>query len=179
MENDLEWAMCQVKESGFDFIKVRPAGTRDPLLQCLDVPLKTNRKCVPVQLGHILQKTHRAQVPFLKSREQERRVGNKKQGPAHAPCTRGLQRGGQTTKATPQAWLLDTPLPSPHIRNQGALPRWVSKRGNLLFILTPCFCSRSPKKTLPEFPVWPLINFYWLRRPRTLVGNRRGNGYRD
>lgn len=103
MENDLEWAMCQVKESGFNFIKVRPAGTRDPLLQCLDVTLKTNRKCVPVQLGHILQKTHRAQVPFLKSREQERRVGNKKQGPAHAPCTRGLQRGGQTTEATPQA----------------------------------------------------------------------------
>ena len=35
MENDPEWANCQVKESGFDFIKVRQAGTHDPLLQCL------------------------------------------------------------------------------------------------------------------------------------------------
>ena len=34
------------------------------------------------------------------------------------------------------------------------------------------FCySRGPNKALPEF-VWPLTNFYWLRRPRTLVGNK-------
>ena len=40
-----------------------------------------------------------------------------------------------------------------------------------LFVLpTPC-CSGDPNKALPEFLVWPLINFYWLRKPRTLEGN--------
>lgn len=36
----------------------------------------------------------------------------------------------------------------------------------------PVTCSHSPvapNKALPEFLVWPLINFCWLRRPRTLV----------
>ena len=31
--------------------------------------------------------------------------------------------------------------------------------------------STSPHKALPEFLIWPLINFYWLKSPRTLVGN--------
>ena len=120
MENDPEWAMCQVKESGFDFIKVRlgPGTLCCNACSWTDVSLNSNSNCVPLQLGHILQKTHRAQVPFLKSREQERRVGNKKQGAAHAPCTHCHQRAGQTTEATPRALLLDTPLPSPHIRTR-------------------------------------------------------------
>ena len=37
-------------------------------------------------------------------------------------------------------------------------------------VLAPSYCSRGINKTLPEF-VWPLVNFYWLRSPRTLVGN--------
>ena len=40
-----------------------------------------------------------------------------------------------------------------------------------------CSCSlllqQGSHKTLPEFLVWPLINFYWLKRPRTLVSNHR------
>ena len=40
-----------------------------------------------------------------------------------------------------------------------------------------CSCSlllqHGSHKALPRFLVWPLINFYWLKRPRTLVSNRR------
>ena len=45
-----------------------------------------------------------------------------------------------------------------------------SKQGNLLLVFAPC--SSSPSKALLECLVWPLTNFYWLRRPRTLVGNK-------
>ena len=37
-------------------------------------------------------------------------------------------------------------------------------------------CSRGPDKDLPEFLVWPFINFYWLRKPGTLDGNMGGVG---
>ena len=62
-----------------------------------------------------------------------------------------------------------TPTLTPY--KERARPRAGSKQGNLLFVLTPCCCSGVPSKALPEFLVWPLINFYWLRRPRALVGN--------
>ena len=40
-----------------------------------------------------------------------------------------------------------------------------------LFVLpTPC-CSGNPNKALPEFLVWSLINFYWLKR-----SSGEGNG---
>ena len=32
-------------------------------------------------------------------------------------------------------------------------------------------CGRGPNKALPDFLVWLLINFYRLRRSRTLIGN--------
>ena len=54
-----------------------------------------------------------------------------------------------------------------HPPSQGAS----KQRGDLLCVLTPPCCSRGPSKGLPEFLVWPLIGFYWLRRPRNLVGN--------
>ena len=34
-----------------------------------------------------------------------------------------------------------------------------------------CCYSRGSSRALPEFLVWPLVNFYWLRRPRTLISN--------
>ena len=37
-------------------------------------------------------------------------------------------------------------------------------------------CSRGPDEDLPEFLVWPFINFYWLRKPGTLDGNTGGVG---
>ena len=42
-----------------------------------------------------------------------------------------------------------------------------------MFVLTPTCWSRGPSKALPEFLVMPLINFYWLRRPRALVHNKQ------
>ena len=51
---------------------------------------------------------------------------------------------------------------TPYLRNQPTF---------LLHVFTPLCYSLSPNKTLPEFPVWPLVNFYWLNNPRTLVGN--------
>ena len=41
-----------------------------------------------------------------------------------------------------------------------------------LFVLAAPCCSRDPNKALPEFLVWSLINFYWLRRSRTLGSNK-------
>ena len=78
--------------------------------------------------------------------------------------------------ALPRGWAdhlsrpLDPPLSSPCIRNQLAPPSG-SEQGNLLLVFTHSCCSMSPSKALPEFLVWPLINFYWLRRPRTVLGN--------
>ena len=39
-------------------------------------------------------------------------------------------------------------------------PQGASQQGNLLFVLTPPCCRKGPNKALPEFLVWPLINFY-------------------
>lgn len=47
----------------------------------------------------------------------------------------------------------------------------VSEKGKVLLSFALSWCSRSPNNDLPEFPVCPLVNFYLLMRPRTLVGN--------
>ena len=113
-----------------------------------------------------IQQRPKAQLPLLKSQEQ-------KQGTVHAARTQRHQRHGQATQATP----LDTPLPSPHTKDQLApLPQGATQQGNLLKLLTPLCHSRAPNKALPEFPVCPLISFCWWRRPRTLVSNRRAPG---
>ena len=63
-------------------------------------------------------------------------------------------------------------LCSPHLRDRLTLPPSGSKQGNLLLVFAPSCCSASPNNALPEFLVWRLINFYWLRSPRTQVGNK-------
>ena len=50
--------------------------------------------------------------------------------------------------------------------------RGVSKGTSYLFSLPPSYYSMSPNKALPEFLVQPLINFYWLKSPRTWVDNK-------
>ena len=73
----------------------------------------------------------------------------------------------------PSGW---TPGPAPtlppykepaHHLNSG------SDQGQLtaLVLAAPC-CSRGPNKAFSEFLFWPLINFYWLKRPRTLGVNK-------
>ena len=73
---------------------------------------------------------------------------------------------GQNTKAIPPVRPMDTPLPSPHIRNQLAPTPSGSKQGHLLLDFAPSCYSRSPSKDLPEFLVWPLINFYGLGKAK-------------
>ena len=42
----------------------------------------------------------------------------------------------------------------------------MSKQGKLLFVIAPPCYSRGPSKIFPDFPVLPIINFYWLRKPK-------------
>ena len=59
----------------------------------------------------------------------------------------------------------DTCLPSP----KGEL---VSKGNYYLFSLPAAAVGPFPgPKLLPEFLVWYFVNFYWLKKPRTLVSN--------
>ena len=111
--------------------------------------------------------TKRPKNPTATFEEPGAKTGSweQKQSTAHAPCTQHHQRGGQITHLgksppTPPAGTLDTPLPSPYIRNKLASPLGASKQGNLLFILAPPCCSRDPNKALPEFLGCPLVNFY-------------------
>ena len=55
-----------------------------------------------------------------------------------------------------------------HLRNP---PPSGSQQGHLLLLLTPLCYSMNPNKALPEFLIWPLNNFYWLKSPRTQVSN--------
>lgn len=74
-------------------------------------------------------------------------------------CKRHHQRGGQTTKPSP-GW------PYPHPFEGTSLPHWGSEQGKLLLFFA---VSTNP---CPDFFLWPLINFYWLRSTRTLVRNK-------
>ena len=79
-----------------------------------------------------------------------------------------------TTKGVdrpPKPPLRPNPGPTCIPYKQPARPGSWSKQGKLLLVFTPSCCSKNPNKALPEFLAWPLINFYWLRRPRTLVSN--------
>lgn len=77
-----------------------------------------------------------------------------KQGTGHDPYTRRHQRGGQTTEAAPTLtpYLRDQLTPSPHPPTSGR------KQGNLLVFVSLC-CLLRTIKALPEFLIWPLINF--------------------
>ena len=102
--------------------------------------------------------TKRPKSPTATSEEPGAKAGGQeqKQGTVHAPCTQHHQRGGQSTKATPPAQPLDPPLPSPHGRNQLIRPPFGKQVGKGTCCL---FSVRGPNKALPEFLVWPLINF--------------------
>ena len=63
-----------------------------------------------------------------------------------------------------------TPTLTPY--KEPAHPLLGNEQGNLLLVFVPPCGSRGPNKALPEFLVWPLINFFWLRRPRSLISIR-------
>ena len=120
------------------------------------------------RLGQIMDnKIQRDQKsPTATSEEPEAKAGGweQKLGVVHAPCTHHYQRDGRPPKVP-----LNTPLPSPHLRNQlNCLFLCKQVRDPVACSCSHC-CSRDSNKTLPEFQVWPLINSYWLRGPRTLI----------
>ena len=99
------------------------------------------------------KKKPKTQLPLMKSPEQNQTVGSKT-GFCACPLHSRPQRVGQTNEVIPLAQPLDTPLPSPHVRNQ-LIHISASKQGKLLLVLAPPCYSSSPNKALPEFPDWP------------------------
>ena len=116
------------------------------------------------------KKTKKVQLLLLTSWEQNRGL-RAKAGYSACPTAHNVTRGGQITEATPLTRTFDTPLPSLPCKELAQPPQRGSKQGSSLFVLTPCCFSRGFNKALPEFLVWPLINLYWLRWPRTLDNN--------
>ena len=104
-----------------------------------------------MQLGQIMDKILKrpeTQLPLLKSWEQKRGSGTKAgYSTCHLHST--PTRGGQTTQATPLARPIDTPLPSPHKRNQLSPAQGASKE-SLTCSHSPC-CSRGPSKAWISF----------------------------
>ena len=93
------------------------------------------------------------QLPFLKSREKNW-VSGAKQGTAQAPALNAT-KGWAEHLTHPSG---PTPGHTPTlIRNQLASPQRASKGTCYLSSLPP---AASPNKALPEFLVWPLVNFY-------------------
>ena len=60
---------------------------------------------------------------------------------------------------------------SNRIRNKLALPPGSEQAMETVVCSHFLLLQQGPHKTSPEFLVWPLIYFYQLRRPRTLIGN--------
>ena len=93
------------------------------------------------------------QLPLLKSREQKQGVGSKSRVlgmPSAHTTTKGVGRSPKP----PLRPTLDTPLPSPHIRNQLACPLSPSERaskGN-------CYLFSLPPTAIGA-PVKPCLNF--------------------
>ena len=74
---------------------------------------------------------------------------------AHAPCIQYHLRGEQNTQATPLSRTPGhTPTLTPH-KEQACHPLGSEQR-------SVCSHPLPPNKVLPEFLVWPLVNFYSL-----------------
>ena len=74
-----------------------------------------------------------------------------KQDTSYVPRIQRHQREGQTIYAAPPAWPLDTPWPSPHIRNSSPRPSG-STQGDLLLVFAPPTAAAGA-------PVMSCLNF--------------------
>ena len=165
--------------------EVRQAGTWDPLLQCLHLDkglleqqntkklYGTKNNCTHAQLGQIMDKKiqkDKNKKPTATSEEPGAKAGYCA-CPLHTPPPKGwVKHLSQPSGLTPGPSPTLTPCNEP-----AHSPQRASKGTCCLFSLShppDPRCSRDPNKALPEFLVWPLINFYLLRRPRTLVRHR-------
>ena len=97
-------------------MRLRLAGTWDPLLQCcyactwthLSLSDKIQRNCVGLKITagrynwgkfctQKIQRDQKSQLPVLKSLKSKNRLLGANQGTEHAPCTQPHLSGGQTT----------------------------------------------------------------------------------
>lgn len=103
----------------------------------------------------MIQRDQKTQLPLLKSPE-------KKQGTAHSPLHMTSPKGWANHLSHPFGLTPGhTPTFTPYKEQAHPLTQGASKqRADLLCVLTPPYCSRGPSKGLPEFLVWPLIDFY-------------------
>ena len=112
-----------------------------------------------------IQKAQKAQLPLLKSWEQ-------KQGVRRNSRVLHMPPAHNTTKVTPLVQPLTAPCPHPN--KEPTCPH-SGRTKETYCLFAPHCCSRGHSKALPECLLWPLINFYWLMRPRALVGNREAS----
>ena len=129
----------------------------------------TKKNSMHEQLGQILDQkkteTKKPNCHFWRAWSKNKVLGAKAGYLDMAPCTHHRLRGGQTTEATPPAWPLDTP--PLHIKNNLALlQREQASKGACCSHPSAQSCGRVPSKALPEFLVWPLVNFYWLGKAK-------------
>ena len=132
-----------------------------PVLQCLplDTPLleQQNTKMWDKNDGAWAVRANSGQKVETKNQQLLLMSSEQKQGAAQALCTGHNLRGGQTTYPPP-ASRLDTPSLSPEGASLPCL--------HLLPVFVLHSCGRDSSKTLPDFLIWHLINFYWFRRAR-------------
>ena len=126
------------------------------------------------QLGQIMDKKIQKDQKSPTANSEE---PGEKQGPGSKSRVLHMHPAHTTTKGVgkppkPPLWPDLWTRPYPHPIEGSSSSSLGSKEGNLLLVFTPSCCHRSPNKALPEFLVWPLINFFCLRRPRILVSNR-------
>ena len=104
------------------------------------------------------------QLSPLKSQEKTLDVWSKSRVLRMPPALNSTEGWAKTPKPLlwPDAWTHLFPHP---IRNQLA-PASGSEQGNLLLVFAPSWGRRGPNKGLPEFLVWPLVNFCCLGKAK-------------
>lgn len=80
--------------------------------------------------------------------------------------TKGVGRPHKSPEQ-PKPWTCRPP--SARLRNQPILLE--CQQGHLLLVFIPLCCSMNRNKALLEILIWPLLSFYWLKSPRTQIGN--------
>ena len=122
------------------------------------------------QLGQILdqkiQKDKKPNCRFWRAGSKNNWVSGAKAGYCSCPPALNTTKGWANHLSHPSGL---TPGHSPTLtpNKEWACPTLGSKQGNLLLVFAPsCSRHRGPHKALPEFLVWPRVNFYWLGKAK-------------
>ena len=133
----------------------------------------TRNNCVHGHLGQILDERYKKTKKDTKRPSATSEEPGAKPGYWACPLHTTPPKKGWANHATHSSGLIPrhTPILTPYKEQVSAPLGELASKGTCGWVLSPCCCSSVPSKALPKFLVWTLINFYWLRRPRTLVGN--------